>query len=83
MRLLSSEMKALPQETDELRTFVRSPASEQPAPVIPPRVTLPQPRTMTDLAKTMDRRVEKLNLLPSDDSGTGDEVDNLKQSAVE
>ena len=38
---------------------------------------------MTDLAKTVDRRVEQLNLLPSDDSGTDDEGDNLKQSSVE
>ena len=38
---------------------------------------------MTDLAKTVDRRVERLNLLPSNDSGTDDEGDNLKQSAVE
>ena len=38
---------------------------------------------MTDLAKTVDRRVEQLNLLPSDDSGTDDEGDNLKQSALE
>ena len=76
-------MKALGQETNELRTFVRAPTSEQPAPVIPPRVTLPKLRTMTDLAKTVDRRVEQLNLLPSDDNGTDDEGDNLKQSAVE
>ena len=40
---------------------------------------------MTDLANTcrVDRHVEQLNLLPSDDSGTDDEGDNLKQSAVE
>ena len=83
MKLLSSEMKVLRQETNELRTFVRAPASEQPASVIPPRMTLPKLRAMTDLAKTVDQRVEQLNLLPSDDSGTDDEVDNLKQSAVE
>ena len=80
VKLLSSEMKVLRQETNELQTFVRAPASEQPASVIPPRVTLPELRAMTDLAKTVDRRVE---LLPSDDSGTDDEGDNLKQSAVE
>lgn len=83
VKLLSSEMKALRQETNELRTFVRAPASEQPASVIPPRVTLPELRAMTDLAKTVDRRVGQLNLPPSDDSGTDDESDNLKQSAVE
>ena len=83
VKLLSSGMKALLQETNELRTFVRAPASEQPASVIPPRVTLPELRTMTDLAKTVDRRVGQLNLPPSDDSGTYDESDNLKQSAVE
>ena len=80
VKLLSSEMKVLRQETNELRTFVRAPASEQPASVIPSRVTLPELRAMTDLAKTVDRRVEPL---PSDDSGTDDEGDNLKQSAVE
>ena len=83
MKLLSSEMKVLRQETNELRTFVRAPASEQSASVIPPRVTLPELRAMTDLAKTVDQRVEQLNPLPSDDSGTDDEGDNLKQSAVE
>ena len=83
VKLLSSEMKALRQETNELRTFVRAPASEQPASVIPPRVTLPELRAMTDLAKTVDRRVGQLSLPPSDDSGTDDESDNLKQSAVE
>lgn len=82
MKLLSSEMKVLRQETNELRTFVRAPASKQPTSVIPPRVTLPELRAMTDLA-TVDRRVEQLNLLLSDDSGTNDEGDNLKQSAVE
>ena len=45
--------------------------------------TLPELRAMTDLAKTADRREEQLNLLPSDDSGTDDEGDNLKQSSVE
>lgn len=80
---MSSEMKVLRQETNELRTFVRAPASEQPASVIPPRMTLPKLRAMTDLSKTVDQRVEQLNLLPSDDSGTDDEGDNLKQSAVE
>ena len=83
VKLLSSEMKALRQETNELRTCVRAPASEQSAPVIPPRVTLPELRAMTDLAKTVDRRVERFNLLLSDDGGTDDEGDNLKQSAVE
>ena len=76
-------MKVFRPETDELRTFVRNPASEQPAPVLPPRVTLPELHTMTDLAKTLDRRVEQLNLPPSDDSGTYNEGDNLKQLAVE
>ena len=78
MKLLSSEMKALRKETNELRTFVRASYSEQPAPVIPPRVTLPELRAMTDLKKTEDRRVEPVKLLPSGDSGTDDEGDNLK-----
>lgn len=83
VKLLSSEMKVLRQETNKLRTFVRAPASEQSASVILPRVTLPELRAMTDLAKTVDRRVEQLNPLPSDDSGTDGEGHNLKQSAVE
>ena len=82
VKLLSSEMKAFRQETNELRTFVRAPTSEQPAPVIPPRVTLFELRAVTDLAKTVDQRVEQLNLLPSDDSGIDDEDDNLNHQQV-
>lgn len=46
-------------------------------------MTLPEVRAMTDLAKTVDRRVERLTLLPSDDSSIKDEGVNFKHSAVE
>ena len=39
MRLFSSEMKALRQEINELWTFVRAFASEQPTPVVPPSMS--------------------------------------------
>lgn len=39
VRLLSTEMKALRQEINELRTFVRAFASEQPTPVVPPSMS--------------------------------------------
>ena len=45
--------------------------------------TLPELRAMTDLAKTADRRVEQLNLLPSDDSGTDDEGDNFGAAGIQ
>ena len=65
---LSTELKSLRQETTELRPLVRPPTSrQQKAPTVPPLVTLPELRAMTDLAQTVDRRVDQLGVACSDD----------------
>ena len=51
VQLLSTELKSLRQETTELRALVRPLTSrQQKAPTVPPLVTLPELRAMTDLA---------------------------------
>ncbi|XP_078355584.1 uncharacterized protein LOC144640268 [Oculina patagonica] len=81
VQLLSTELKSLRQETNELRALVRPASSQQQqAPAVPPLVTLPELRAMTDLAKTVDRRVEHLGVGGSDDSESENETDPIQQS---
>ena len=83
MQLLSTELKSLRQETTELRALVRPPTSrQQKAPTVPPLVTLPELRAMTDLAQTVDRRVDQLGVACSDDSESENESDPLQHSAA-
>ena len=84
MQLLSTELKSLRgQETNELRAFVRPRASQlHQAPAVPPLVTLPVLRAMTDMAKTVDRRVDQLSDICSDDSESENERDPIQHSAA-
>ena len=64
MQLLSTEMKSFREETKELRALVQPfLSSTQPISAASQHVTLPELRAMTDLAKTVDHRVEHLSLL--------------------
>lgn len=71
---LSTEMTSIREETQELRALVNPPISSQQQVQVPfvlpqaAHVTLPELRAMTDLAKTVEKRVDQLNVLPSDDS---------------
>ena len=66
-----------------MRALVRPPTSrQQKAPTVPPLVTLPELRAMTDLAQTVDRRVDQLGVACSDDSESENESDPLQHSAV-
>ena len=66
-----------------MRALVRPPTSrQQKAPTVPPLVTLPELRAMTDLAQTVDRWVDKLGIACSDDSQSENESDPLQQSAA-
>ena len=83
MQLLSLELKSLRQETTELRALVRPLTSrQQKAPTVPPLVTLPELRAMTDLAQTVDRGVDQLGVACSDDSESENESDPLQHSAA-
>ena len=83
MQLLSTELKSLRQETTELRALVRPPTSQQQkVPTIPPLVTLPELRAMTDLAQTVDRRVDQLGVVCSDHSESENESHPLQHSAA-
>ena len=83
VQLLSTELKSLRQETNELRALVRPASSQQQqAPAVPPLVTLPELRAMTALAKTVDRRVEHLGVGGSDDSESENEIDPIQQSGA-
>ena len=63
--------------------LVRPPASQpQQAPAVPPLVTLPELRAMTDLAQAVDRRVDQLGVVCSDDSESENESDPIQQSAA-
>ena len=76
-------MKSLRQETNELRTLVRPPVSQQQqAQAVPPLVTLPELRAMTDLAMSVDQRVEQLGALCSDDSESENECAPLPPLAA-
>ncbi|KAL9978001.1 hypothetical protein ACROYT_G015474 [Oculina patagonica] len=81
VQLLSTELK---QETNELRALVRPASSQhqQQAPAVPPLVTLPELRAMTDLAKIVDRWVEHLGVGGSDDSESENETDPIQQSGA-
>ena len=83
VQLLSTELKSLRQETTELRALVRPPTSrKQQAPTVPPLVTLPELRAMHDFAQTVDRRVDQLGVVCSDDSESENESDPLPHSAA-
>ena len=83
MQLLSTELKSLRQETTELRALVRPLTSrQQKAPTVPPLVTLPELRAMTNLAQTLDRGVDQLGVACSDDSESENESDPLQHSAA-
>ena len=83
VQLLSTELKYLRQETTELHALVRPPTSrQQKAATVPPLVTLPELRAMTNLAQTVDRRVDQLGVACSDDSKSENESDPLQHSAA-
>jgi len=62
---------------------VRPPVSQQQqAQAAPPLVTLPELRAMTDLAKTVDQRLEQLGVICSVDSESENESPPLQQLAA-
>ena len=66
-----------------MRALVCPPTSrQQKAPTVPLLVTLPELRAMTDLAQTVDRRVDQLGVACSDDSESENESDPLQHSAA-
>ena len=83
VQLLSTELKSLRPETTELRALVRPPTlRQQKVATVLPLVTLPELRAMTDLAQTVDRQVDQLGVVCSDDSESENESDSLQHSAA-
>lgn len=86
---LSNEVQAIRQETQDLRTIVHSSYTVPPpstsqvpaAPAATSSVTLPELRTMTDLASKVERRVEHFGLIPSEDSDS--EVEGVHSQNAE